>query len=132
LEVLRGQIAGLSAELAEVEEELRDLRITRATVERVLAGSTVPAPRAAPDAAAALAAAEASAVEVVVAPRFQAVLAAFAAQTPLRCKDVCRALGQEMIPARVESMRGRLKKLCGRGLLVEPEPGLFVLAGGAR
>ncbi|WP_242606295.1 hypothetical protein [Protofrankia symbiont of Coriaria ruscifolia] len=45
----------------------------------------------------------------------------------LRAKDTCRALGAGTDPRHVESMRAKLKRLVDRGVLTEPDPGLFVL-----
>jgi hypothetical protein len=44
---------------------------------------------------------------------------------------VCQAIGAGTDTRQVERLRARLKRLAGRGLLREPQPGLFVTAGAA-
>ena len=46
----------------------------------------------------------------------------------LRAKEVCRVLDAGTDPRHVEGRRSKLKKLVARGVLAEPEPGLFALA----
>jgi hypothetical protein len=45
----------------------------------------------------------------------------------LRAKDICRMLNTGLQPRHTESMRAKLKRLVGHGILIEPEPGLFAL-----
>jgi hypothetical protein len=48
----------------------------------------------------------------------------------VRCQEVVRALGEDPDVARnVERIRHRLKKLARNGVVVEPQPGVFTLAG---
>ena len=48
----------------------------------------------------------------------------------VRCQEVVRALGEDPGVARnVERVRHRLKKLARDGVVVEPQPGVFTLAG---
>jgi hypothetical protein len=49
---------------------------------------------------------------------------------PLRARQVCQALGLGTEPKRREGMRIKLKRLVGRGWLVEVSPGLFACAAG--
>lgn len=67
-------------------------------------------------------------------PAYRRIAAVFADTAgPLRCREVCTALGEEATASRVETMRQNLKRLTERGVLAEPEPGLFALAAtGAR
>lgn len=43
----------------------------------------------------------------------------------LRAKDICEALGTGTENRHVEGARAKLKRLVSRGILTEPEPGLF-------
>jgi hypothetical protein len=125
VERLRAQITSLTAQLAAEEDTLSRLAITRQTVLAVLGDDDTPstgvtAPPVAPPGAADDAVPEAS----------QQVLDVFAAAgQPLRVKDVCQAIGAGTDTRQVERLRARLKRLVGRGLLSEPQPGLFVAAG---
>ncbi|GEC08737.1 hypothetical protein SSP24_63920 [Streptomyces spinoverrucosus] len=55
------------------------------------------------------------------------VLAAPEADGGMRAKQIALALGDRAVPARVEGMRSRLKRLAARGWAVEVEPGLFTV-----
>jgi hypothetical protein len=46
----------------------------------------------------------------------------------LRAKDICRALGIGTAAKDVEGLRAKLKRLVARGVLTEPEPGMFTVA----
>lgn len=142
---VRAQLEVLSAELAAAEEQLVRLRITRETVEEVLSspvGPVVP-PGVVLDVEAAvlpqvaelvpvLMAAEAAGDMTVTSEPYRRILIVFAeASGPLRCKDVCVGVGLGTEANHTEGMRGKLKKLVGRGILAEVEPGLFALAGRA-
>jgi len=60
------------------------------------------------------------------------VLDAFAsAGRPLRARQVCQALQVSTQHRQVEGMRHRLKRLVGQGVLAEPQPGMFIMAGAA-
>jgi hypothetical protein len=41
--------------------------------------------------------------------------------------DVCHTLGLGTEPRHTEGIRAKLKRLVNRGILTEPEPGLFTL-----
>lgn len=43
----------------------------------------------------------------------------------LLAKDICRALGIGTAAKDIEGLRAKLKRLVARGVLTEPEPGLF-------
>lgn len=59
-------------------------------------------------------------------PAYQDILAVLTrTDTGLRAKDLCHALHLDDQPRHVETMRAKLKRLVGRDLLTEPEPGLF-------
>ncbi|GAA3477724.1 hypothetical protein GCM10018966_022540 [Streptomyces yanii] len=53
-------------------------------------------------------------------------MAVFAAtHTPLRARAVCEAMDLEITPSNVNNVRLKLKRLVDRGILLEPEQGLF-------
>jgi hypothetical protein len=108
---LRAQIDQLTARLTESEQELEHLRITRRTAAALAADLAEPAPPR-PD--------------LPEHPLYPQILAAFAdTGRPLRARDLCDALDLGFEPKSIEGMRAKLKRLVGRGLLTEPEPGLF-------
>lgn len=64
-----------------------------------------------------------------VTPAYPQIVEAFTQATgPLRAKEVCRALGVDTDARHVEGLRSKLKKLVARGILTEPESGVFALA----
>jgi hypothetical protein len=64
--------------------------------------------------------------EAALAESYRGVwLAVRASDGGMRAGQLCRALGLGSTPAKVEGMRSKLKRLAGRGWLVEPAPGLF-------
>jgi DNA-binding helix-hairpin-helix protein with protein kinase domain len=112
VERLRGQIDALVAQLAEAENELTRLEITRETVLALAAEEE----------------AEHAADPVLSQPAYRHILAAFEhAADGLRARDLCQALDAGLEPKQIEGMRAKLKRLVGRGILSEPEPGLFAL-----
>ncbi|WP_131787227.1 hypothetical protein [Protofrankia symbiont of Coriaria ruscifolia] len=105
VERLQAEIAGLTEQLA-AAHDLERLEITRATGLELSA--------------------EDNAAPVEMPPGYREVVALFEHDgNGLRAKDACRALGTD--PRHVESMRAKLKRLVDRGVLTEPDPGLFVL-----
>jgi len=141
-EDLRGRIAQLAERLAQAEERLSRLVITRETVDEVLNGSGAEAtPAAAPDGVAASRSGHLSAVGVLVVPPWEAGLEASVlpaayrdllevaedASRPLRAGQVAAAAGLGTDKAKVEGLRSKLTRLSGRGWLAEAGPGLFTL-----
>ncbi|GGU90128.1 hypothetical protein GCM10010211_65890 [Streptomyces albospinus] len=51
-------------------------------------------------------------------------------QGPGSCQELAACFGMEMVPARVEALRSKAKRLLARGWLAEPAPGRFTLAKG--
>jgi hypothetical protein len=51
-------------------------------------------------------------------------------QGPLTCQEMAAAFGMDMVPARVEALRSKAKRLVARGWLAESAPGRFTLARG--
>jgi polyhydroxyalkanoate synthesis regulator phasin len=112
-EQLREQIATLAAQLAAVETDLADLATTRATLLQLTGATGDPPPT---DAA-------------LASTAYQQILAVFATtDSGLRAKDICHALGVGTTANHTERLRAKLKRLVARGVLTEPEPGLFTLA----
>ncbi|WP_405550262.1 hypothetical protein OG215_35825 [Streptomyces globisporus] len=48
-------------------------------------------------------------------------------QGPLTCQEMAQVFGMDMVPARVETLRSKAKRLVARGWLAEPAPGRFTL-----
>ncbi|MER5853441.1 hypothetical protein ABT126_42655 [Streptomyces sp. NPDC002012] len=66
---------------------------------------------------------------------YQRILAALAdrvrlGQGPLTCQEMAAVFGMDMVPAKVEALRSKAKRLVARGWLTEPAPGRFTLARG--
>jgi len=51
-------------------------------------------------------------------------------QGPLTCQEMAALFGMDVVPARVEALRSKAKRLVARGWLAEPAPGRFTLAAG--
>lgn len=51
-------------------------------------------------------------------------------QGPLTCQEMAAMFGMDVVPARVEALRSKAKRLVARGWLAEPDPGRFTLAAG--
>ncbi|RZB13739.1 hypothetical protein StrepF001_42505 [Streptomyces sp. F001] len=51
-------------------------------------------------------------------------------QGPLTCQEMAAAFGMDVVPARVEALRSKAKRLVARGWLAEQQPGRFTLAQG--
>ena len=51
-------------------------------------------------------------------------------QGPLTCQEMASAFGMDVVPARVEALRSKAKRLVARGWLAEPAAGRFTLAAG--
>ncbi|MER6405519.1 hypothetical protein ABT269_18695 [Streptomyces viridosporus] len=105
---LRAQIDDLQTRLREAETHLEHLAITRKTVtglaDRLPAGPPDPPEH----------------------PNYPRIFDAFNHATgPLRAKDVCEALGHELLPKNVEGTRAKLKRLAKLGILAEIDTGGF-------
>ncbi|WP_405846582.1 hypothetical protein [Streptomyces sp. NBC_01518] len=111
-EAAHGQIAQLTALLDGLAQAAGHITITRKTLLE-LPDQTPPAPAtptpALPDG-----------------PACQQIMAVFAeADAPLRARNVCEAMDLDIVPNNVNNVRIKLKRLTGRGILDETEPGLF-------
>lgn len=49
-------------------------------------------------------------------------------QGPLTCQEMAGCFGLDPVPAKIEALRSKAKRLTARGWLVEPAPGRFTLA----
>ncbi|MFI1856203.1 hypothetical protein ACH430_46985, partial [Streptomyces sp. NPDC020480] len=49
---------------------------------------------------------------------------------PLTCQEMAALFGMDVVPARVEALRSKAKRLVARGWLAEQQPGRFTLAEG--
>ncbi|WP_234307666.1 MULTISPECIES: hypothetical protein [unclassified Streptomyces] len=51
-------------------------------------------------------------------------------QGPLTCQEMAASFGMDVVPARVEALRSKAKRLVARGWLAEPAPGRSTPARG--
>ncbi|WP_103514945.1 hypothetical protein [Streptomyces sp. SM10] len=108
---LRASIEDLTTRLGELDAETENLRITRKTI------LNIPVPKPADDS---------PRPEAPDHPAYQQILAAFTdTGQPMRARDLCEALDLPILPKNTEGIRSKLKRLVTRGILTEPEPGLF-------
>ncbi|WP_086766514.1 hypothetical protein [Streptomyces bobili] len=109
-ETMREQVAQLTAQLDEPGRAAEEVRITRKT----LLGLSDPGPPAPP------------APKLPDHPAYQQIMAVFtAAAHPLRARQVCEAMDLAVAPNNINNVRLKLKRLAGRRILTETEPGLF-------
>jgi len=149
VEGLRAEMDRLAEQVAAEQELLGRLEITRQTVIEILAGEDVPgedvagidpAPKGGVVAAATRVSRAGMQVPVFgqdgdgggrrLPVAYRDVVEVVADAGPLRAGQVCQALGLGTEPKRREGMRIKLKRLVGRGWLVEVSPGLFACAAG--
>jgi hypothetical protein len=151
---LREEADRIQAELAVAEREWREWTIARSRVGEVLApvdepgqghaqaDGTAPAMGQAEETSSAPTAAK-SQVPVwreglawsVLSVDYQRIVQALADrlrlhQGPLTCQEMAVLFGLDVVPARVEALRSKAKRLVARGWLAEPAPGRFTLAAG--
>jgi hypothetical protein len=153
---LREEADRIQAELAVAEREWREWAIARSRVGEVLApldepgqsraraDGTAPAMGQAEKTPSAPTAAKSkSQVPVwceglawsVLSVDYQRILQALAdrfrlRQGPLTCQEMALLFGLDVVPARVEALRSKAKRLVARGWLAEQQPGRFTLAAG--
>ncbi|MCZ1012543.1 hypothetical protein O1L68_43440 [Streptomyces lydicus] len=109
-EAAREKVAELTALLDGYDKAAEEVRITRKTLLEMPDPPTPVLPAATlPDH-----------------PAYQQIMAVFAAAgSPLRARAVCEAMDLEIAPNNINNLRLELKRLADRGILVEPEQGLF-------
>ncbi|MER6234430.1 hypothetical protein ACFY1L_55965 [Streptomyces sp. NPDC001663] len=154
---LREEADRIQAELAVAERDWKEWAIARSRVGEVLApadeaghghdqaGRTAPtAEGQAGEASSTPEAAKAKSqvpvwreglVWSVLSVDYQRILTALAdrarlGQGPLTCQEMAAVFGMDVVPARVEVLRSKAKRLVARGWLAEPAPGRFTLARG--
>ncbi|MGW7081465.1 hypothetical protein [Streptomyces sp. NPDC054866] len=109
-ETVRQQITQLTARLDELARAAEEVRVTRKTL------MELPEPQ--PPAS--------LAPELPDHPADQQIMAVFhAADHPLWARQVCEAMDLPVAPNNINNVRLKLKRLTGRGILAETEPGLF-------
>ncbi|MFG2557015.1 hypothetical protein [Streptomyces sp. NPDC048581] len=149
---LREEADRIQAELAAAEQEWQEWAIARRRVGTVLASDNgniadQEAAHGPPDAdtrsASGQAAKPKSQVPVwregmawsVLSVDYQRILTALADrhrldQGPLTCQELAVMFGLDALPAKVEALRSKAKRLVARGWLAERQPGRFTLAQG--
>ncbi|QIZ01702.1 hypothetical protein HEP87_24075 [Streptomyces sp. S1D4-11] len=153
---LREEADRVRAELAVAEREWQEWAIARSRVGEVLAPvdeskAHVPTERSMPSAGQAE---ERSAVPKANKPKsqvpmwregpawsvlsvdYQHILEALMdrhrlGQGPLTCQEMAALFGLDAVPAKVEALRSKAKRLVARGWPTEPQSGRFTLAAGA-
>lgn len=143
---LREEADRIQAELIVAEQEWKEWTVARSRVGEVLAPTVetgqghapaVPAPSEA------TAAKPKSQVPMwsegltfsVLSLDYQRMLTALAdrhrlGQGTLTCLEMAGLFGMDAVPAKVEALRSKAKRLVARGWLAEPAPGRFTLASG--
>jgi hypothetical protein len=142
VEELRERAVRVAAELGEAELALEHVAITRATLAVVVAGpGAAPVEQGSdPPGLAPGEAGGAGGARLVPARRVDLTEAALPADYrglwlavceggPVRAGQLAKTLGLEPVPANVEGVRYKLKRLVVRGWLAEREPGVFAAAG---
>ncbi|MFI6730735.1 hypothetical protein NRF20_43825 [Streptomyces sp. R-74717] len=127
---LREEAERVQAALGDAERALQRLVDARATVAEVLAGphSAVAEPTQSAVARSLVPRrAERMAVSVLTADcqRILAVLESEAGREGMRCQQLAVALGMEAVPAKVEGLRSKAKRLVERGWALQARPGVF-------
>jgi hypothetical protein len=118
---LRAAITALTAQMDHAGHLADRLQLTRQTLQEITEQEEQEQDPTGP-------ASDTSSDPVPLPPAYQDILAVLTrTDTGLRAKDLCHALHLDDQPSNVETMRAKLKRLVGRDLLTEPEPGLFIL-----
>ncbi|WP_327073886.1 hypothetical protein OG196_23835 [Kitasatospora purpeofusca] len=140
----RQRVEALQAELREAEAVWERFVIARETVAEVLAlprgGEEGPSVMAADEGPEQVAAAVPGSVvpqwreglaPAVLAPDYQRLVEVLAGSAEeMDCRQLAAALGLEPVPAKVEGVRSKAKRLSARGWLVEERQGMFSLLAG--
>jgi len=114
--VLEQQLEELTAELHEITSKREDLRVTRKTLIELDADVPIPPQTPRPHEA------------LPENPAYGEILDALHnATSPLRARAVCEALDLGTSATAVNGMRHKLKRMVDRGVLAEPEIGLFAI-----
>jgi hypothetical protein len=127
---LREEAERVQAALGEAERELQRLVDARVTVTEVLAGppSTVAEPTGSAVAGSTVPRRETGMAAAALAPDYQRILSVLeseAGREGMRCQQLAVALGLEAVPAKVEGLRSKAKRLVERGWALQVRPGVF-------
>jgi hypothetical protein len=138
---LREEADRIHAELAEAEQEWQEWSVARRRVDAVLASGADDQAEASQGSRDAVK--QRSQVPVwreglarsVLSVDYQRIVQALADRSrlhrgPLTCQEMAAVFGMDVVPARVEALRAKAKRLVARGWLTEPSPGQFTLAAG--
>ncbi|GAA2279043.1 MULTISPECIES: hypothetical protein [Kitasatospora] len=110
-------------DISAVPEDKPSVRAGRAPVRAAVAGSVVPVRRDGLDVTA-------------LAPDYQRIVNLLAdrrrsgSDGAIGCQEIAAALGLDVVPAKVEGVRSKAKRLVERGWLAEDVPGRFSIADG--
>ncbi|MFF3917200.1 hypothetical protein ACFYZB_27650 [Streptomyces sp. NPDC001852] len=131
---LQEEAERVRAALVEAESKLTRLADARVTVAEVLAEP--PAVVAEPVASAVTGSVvphRDEGMEASVLPpdyqRIMSVLESEAGREGMRCQQLAAALGLQAVPAKVEGLRSKAKRLVERGWVLEVRPGVFTPSG---
>ncbi|MFF4406124.1 hypothetical protein ACFY2W_09325 [Streptomyces sp. NPDC001262] len=127
---LREEAERVQAALGDAECVLQRLADARATVAEVLAGppSAVVEPARGAVARSVVPHWAEGMAASVLAPDYQrivSVLESEAGREGMRCQQLAAALGLEVVPAKVEGLRSKAKRLVERGWALQVRPGVF-------
>ncbi|MGW2524077.1 hypothetical protein ACWC09_45275 [Streptomyces sp. NPDC001617] len=128
--LLQEEAERVQAALGEAERALQRLVDARATVAEVLAEppSVVEEPQRGPVAGSVVLHRTDGMTASVLAPdyqRIESVLESEAGREGMRCQQLARALGLQVVPAKVEGLRSKAKRLVERGWARQVRPGVF-------
>ncbi|AVV45185.1 hypothetical protein C6376_31205 [Streptomyces sp. P3] len=132
---MREEAERVQAALGEVERVLQRLADARMTVAEVLTEpkSAVVASAGITGAAGAVVPRRAEGMTASVLPgdyqRIISVLESAAGREGMRCQQLAAALGLQAVPAKVEGLRSKAKRLMERGWALQPRPGVFTPLG---
>ncbi|MFJ3310049.1 hypothetical protein ACIPSA_45005 [Streptomyces sp. NPDC086549] len=132
---LREEAERVQVALGEAERALQRLTDARVTVAEVLAepSSVVAEPVGSTVAGAVVPRRAEGMAAKVLAPDYQrivSVLESQAGRESMRCQQLAAALGMEAVPAKVEGLRSKAKRLVERGWAQQVRPGVFTALAG--
>ncbi|GGL15564.1 hypothetical protein [Streptomyces flaveus] len=131
---LREEAERVQAALGEAERALQRLADARVTVAEVLAGPpSVAVEPVGSTVAGSVVPRRAEGMAVSVLPadyqRIMSVLESDAGREGMRCQQLAAALGLQAVPAKVEGLRSKAKRLVERGWAFQTRPGVFTALG---
>lgn len=127
---LREEAERVQAALGEAERVLQRLVDARVTVAEVLAGppSVVTEPARDAVAGSTVPRRQTDMTVQTLAPDYQRILSVLESDSGregMRCQQLALALGLEVVPAKVEGLRSKAKRLVERGWALQVRPGVF-------